>query len=179
MGSADQAATFAALTAEDKPFRWQVRLLGRFVDGDVPAGVDIPTGLGKTSVMALWLMALAAGANLPRRLVYVVDRRAVVDQATRFAERLRRNLPSAGLADELGLGGRPLPISTLRGGFADNRDWLDDPSLPAIVVGTVDMVGSRLLFAGYGVSRHEAVVHDRLTARKRLGLPGRLVHTHR
>ena len=159
MGSADQAATFAALTAEDKPFRWQVRLLGRFVDGDVPAGVDIPTGLGKTSVMALWLMALATGANLPRRLVYVVDRRAVVDHATRFAERLRRNLPSAGLADELGLGGRPLPISTLRGGFADNRDWLDDPSLPAIVVGTVDMVGSRLLFAGYGVSRRMRPYH--------------------
>ena len=104
--------------------------------------------------MALWLIALAEGANLPRRLVYVVDRRAVVDQATRFAERLRRNMP-ADLAGRLGLadGSRALPISTLRGGFADNRDWLDDPSKPAIVVGTIDMIGSRLLFEGYGVSR--------------------------
>ena len=64
--------------------------------------VDVPTGLGKTSVMALWLIALAEGAELPRRLVYVVDRRAVVDQATRFAEQLRRNMPDA-LASELHL----------------------------------------------------------------------------
>ena len=64
--------------------------------------VDIPTGLGKTSVMALWLIAIAEGANLPRRLVYVVDRRAVVDQATRFAELLRRNL-TTDLIDKLRL----------------------------------------------------------------------------
>ena len=154
--------TFSVLTAENgaghRPFRWQMRLLGSFMDGELPAAVDVPTGLGKTAVMALWLMALAAGADLPRRLVYVVDRRAVVDQATRFAERLRRNLPST-LAGDLGLGDRPLPISTLRGGFADNRDWLEDPSRPAIVVGTVDMVGSRLLFAGYGVSRRMRPYH--------------------
>lgn len=155
--SASQEETFTALTTENgagyRPFRWQVRLLGRLVEGDVPATVDVPTGLGKTAVMALWLMALAAGADLPRRLVYVIDRRAVVDHATRFAERLRRNLPSTPLADELGLGDRPLPISTPRGGFAENDDWLDDPSRPAIVVRTVDMAGSSLLFSGYGVSR--------------------------
>ena len=149
---------FSALTAEDgeqhRPFRWQMRLLRRLIDADPPKAVDIPTGLGKTSVMALWLLALAEGANLPRRLVYVVDRRAVVDQATRFAKRLRRNLLDE-LADRLRLreGTRSLPISTLRGGFADNRDWLEDPSKPAIVVGTIDMVGSRLLFEGYGISR--------------------------
>ena len=151
------SATFAELTEEDSerhpPFRWQMRLLRRLLDADLPRVVDIPTGLGKTSVMALWLIALAEGARLPRRLVYVVDRRAVVDQATRFAERLRSNMPG-GLAERLGLeAGERLPISTLRGGFADNRDWLDDPSKPAIVVGTIDMVGSRLLFEGYGVSR--------------------------
>ena len=149
---------FEALTAEDgechRPFRWQSRLLRRLVNADLPKAVDVPTGLGKTSVMALWLIALAEGANLPRRLVYVVDRRAVVDQATRFAERLRRNMPTE-LADRLRLkdGAGALPISTLRGGFADNRDWLEDPSKPAIVVGTIDMLGSRLLFEGYGVSR--------------------------
>ena len=161
MDEARLDAVFGHLTAEEgrprnAPFRWQRRLLRRFIDADLPAAVDVPTGLGKTSVMALWLIALGEGARLPRRLVYVVDRRAVVDQATRFAERLRANLP-ADLADRLELGqrdGRPrLPISTLRGGFADNRDWLDDPSRPALLVGTVDMIGSRLLFEGYGVSR--------------------------
>ena len=152
------AAVFATLTAEKReeypPFRWQSRLLRRLLSGDLPEAVDVPTGLGKTSVMALWLIALMEGASLPRRLVYIVDRRAVVDQATRFAERLGRNMPVE-LADRLRLkdGAGALPISTLRGGFADNRDWLEDPSKPAIVVGTIDMIGSRLLFEGYGVSR--------------------------
>ncbi len=150
------AATFAALTAEDNhvgytPFRWQKRLLRCLIDGKLPKAVDIPTGLGKTAVMALWLIARAEGAKLPRRLVYVVDRRAVVDQATRFAEQLRRNMPED-MAKRLGLKNRALPISTLRGGFADNHDWLEDPSSPAIIVGTIDMIGSRLLFEGYGVS---------------------------
>ena len=148
-------ATFETLTSGDErhsPFRWQTRLFRRLLESDIPRAVDIPTGLGKTSVMAIWLIALAKGANLPRRLVYVVDRRAVVDQATRFAERLRSNMPAA-LAKDLRIGqGSGLPISTLRGGFADNRDWLEDPSKAAIIVGTVDMIGSRLLFAGYGVA---------------------------
>ena len=92
------SATFAELTEDDSerhpPFRWQMRLLRRLLDTDLPRVVDIPTGLGKTSVMALWLIALTEGARLPRRLVYVVDRRAVVDQATRFAGRLRSNISS-------------------------------------------------------------------------------------
>jgi CRISPR-associated endonuclease/helicase Cas3 len=43
-----------------------------------------------------------------------------------------------------------LAISTLRGQFADNGEWRNDPTRPAVIVGTVDMIGSRLLFAGYG-----------------------------
>ena len=75
------------------PLSWQSRLFEEyFRKGDIPAAVDIPTGLGKTAIMALWLIARASGANLPRRLVYVVDRRAVVDQATDFAVTLRENL---------------------------------------------------------------------------------------
>ena len=163
------AALFADLTADKGerhlPFRWQKRLLRRLLDADLPQAVDVPTGLGKTSAMALWLIALAEGAALPRRLVYVVDRRAVVDQATRFAEQLRRNMPDA-LPGGLGLpdGTRGLPISTLRGGFAGNRDWLEDPSVPAIIVGTIDMIGSRLLFEGYGVSRRMRAYHAGLLA---------------
>ena len=144
-------AAFGALTGH-RPFRWQSRLFDLLLVGQPPAAVDVPTGLGKTSVMALWLIALARGADLPRRLIYVVDRRAVVDQATRFAADLCDNLPSE-LTTALAVDDAGLAVSTLRGGKADNRAWLDDPSKPAIVVGTVDMVGSRLLFEGYGVSR--------------------------
>lgn len=134
-------------------FPWQMEFLRRFLRGEKVQALDIPTGLGKTATMAVWLVARALGAPLPRRLVYVVDRRAVVDQATEVAESLCvwvANEP--GVADGLGLGDRPLPISTLRGQHVDNRAWLEDPSSPAIVIGTVDMVGSRLLFSGYGVS---------------------------
>ena len=146
---------FKTLTGH-APFPWQRALFERFSAGELPPAVDIPTGLGKTAVMVIWLLARAAGASLPRRLVYVVDRRAVVDQATDFAETLRTQLNHADLEHvrrALKLSGRSLPISTLRGQHVDNREWMDDPAAPAIIVGTVDMVGSRLLFEGYGVSR--------------------------
>lgn len=136
------------------PFPWQRRLFHLLCKGSVPRAVDIPTGLGKTTVIACWLLARANGAPLPRRLVYVVDRRVVVDQATEFAEDLRDRLDDLPeLQEKLSLGGRSLPISTLRGQHIDNREWLEDPVATSIVVGTVDMIGSRLLFSGYGVSR--------------------------
>ena len=152
-----------------KPMRWQQRIYDEhFAMGKFPTAVSVPTGLGKTAIMAIWIIALAQQMNsgqvrLPRRLVYVVDRRAVVDQATKFAEDLRANLQKSGAAElraALGLGkDETLPISTLRGQFVDNRDWLADPSRPAIIVGTVDMIGSRLLFEGYGVSRKMRPYH--------------------
>ena len=137
-----------------RPFPWQRRLFHRLCEGRVPPAVDIPTGLGKTAVMACWLLARASGASLPRRLIYVVDRRVVVDQATETAENIRDridDLPE--VRERLGLGRRSLPISTLRGQHLDNREWLEDPAATSIIVGTVDMIGSRLLFSGYGVSR--------------------------
>jgi len=141
------------LEPSQAPFPWQIDLLRLLLRGEVVPALDIPTGLGKTAVMAVWLVARALGASLPRRLVYVVDRRVVVDQATEVAESLCSWVArERGVANALGLDDRPLPISTLRGQHIDNRAWLEDPSSPAIVVGTVDMVGSRLLFSGYGVS---------------------------
>ena len=123
-------------------------------------------GVGKTSVIPIWLIALATNpTSVPRRLVYVVNRRTVVDQATEEAEKVRKRLP-----DEPGLMGRlrdlcanpdgvPLAISTLRGQFADNREWSADPSRPAIILGTVDMIGSRLLFSGYGLGFKTKPLH--------------------
>ena len=133
---------FSVLTGH-APMRWQAKLFERFAAvGDLPRALDLPTGLGKTSVMAIWYLAFKAVAGLPRRLVYVVDRRAVVDQATEVAEKIRAKS-----------GDPALSVSTVRGQYVDNRDWLKDPAASAIIVGTVDMIGSRLLFEGYGVSR--------------------------
>ncbi len=156
---------FVALMGK-RPFLWQCRLFRRFLESDIPSALDLPTGLGKTSVMAIWLLARALAREdvrkgIPRRLVYIVDRRAVVDQATEEAEKLRQavNGDAAYLSEALGLGSGSLPISTLRGAYVDNREWLDNPAAPAIVVGTVDMIGSRLLFEGYGVSRKMRPYH--------------------
>jgi CRISPR-associated endonuclease/helicase Cas3 len=167
---------FQVLTGHS-PMRWQCRLFERMLGGNLPDAVDLPTGLGKTSVMAIWLLARAlAGAEtaLPRRLVYVVDRRVVVDQATAEAEKLRDALDgdpkrfaeleaalraqapkiAAELKKRLGIDdGDSLLISTLRGGRADDRAWTYDPAAPAIIVCTVDLAGSRLLFSGYRMSR--------------------------
>src|SRR3954447_8977612 len=89
---------FSALQGYDRePFPWQERLFLEFAAGRIPSALDLPTGLGKTSVMSIWLLARAlapaeAVKQLPRRLAYIVDRRAVVDQATSEAEMLRNGL---------------------------------------------------------------------------------------
>ena len=160
--SAQKFKDSLGLSASQTPFPWQEKLLTQLQSGiGNRISLDVPTGLGKTSAMAAWLVAKAGGADVPRRLVYIVDRRAVVDQATREAERLRQWVQNnddvrtqLGLVDD-----EELAISTLRGQFADNREWLTSPAAPAIVVGTVDMIGSRLLFEGYGVSRKMRPYH--------------------
>lgn len=146
---------FKALTG-NCPFPWQESLfMDWFSQGRIPASCCLPTGLGKTNVVAVWLIALGLRANLPRRLVYVVNRRTVVDQTTFELERLRADgLPNCRLPAV-----DTLAISTLRGQFADNREWSADPSRPAVVVGTVDMIGSRLLFSGYRVGFKAKPLH--------------------
>ncbi len=134
---------FSALTGRRPPLSWQTRLYeSHFAQGELPRVIDLPTGMGKTMVMAIWLIARASHPDkVPTRLVYVVDRRTVVDQATDLASKLRDySEPVLGL---------DLAISTLRGQLADNREWSRDPTRPAIIIGTVDLVGSALLFSGY------------------------------
>ena len=44
--------------------RWQVRIFREwFSNGRVPDVVDLPTGLGKTSVMPIWYLSWRAGAK--------------------------------------------------------------------------------------------------------------------
>ncbi len=150
------------LEAPDTAFFWQRRLLLEFLADRIPHALDIPTGLGKTSVMAIWLVARLSGVTVPRRLIYVVDRRAVVDQATTEALKLKAFVDAhPEIKGELDIP-NGLPISTLRGKHVDNREWLENPASPAIIVGTVDMIGSRLLFEGYGVSRKMRPYHSGL-----------------
>ena len=50
-------------------------------------------------------------------------------------------------------------ISTLRGEMADNMEWKIDPARPSVIVGTVDMIGSKLLFSGYGDRKYWRAQH--------------------
>lgn len=164
--------TFRSITG-NWPFPWQRRLYAEWVLGNFPKSCDLPTGAGKTSVVALWLIALAENPKIPRRLVYVVNRRTVVDQTTEEVERIARNLAKADCREISSLCANlshlsaidfpekegPLAISTLRGQRADNRAWSADPCRPAVIIGTVDMIGSRLLFGGYRISFKSRPLH--------------------
>lgn len=174
-------AAFQAL-ADYLPMQWQQRLFTRMTRAQLPTLCDLPTGLGKTSVIPIWLIALASQVGrdqiiLPRRLIYIVNRRTVVDQATDLVEKMRSRLldpskPSwsrhiqilGRLAKVLrslsaGMDDLPLAVSTLRGELADNEEWKTDPARPAIIIGTIDMVGSKLLFSGYGDGKYHRTHH--------------------
>ena len=93
------ASAFESLT-DHVPLRWQHRLFDRLCSASSGPNIcDLPTGLGKTSVIPIWLIALAHQAlddrvSLSRRLVYIVNRRTVVDQATSVVEHIRERLLS-------------------------------------------------------------------------------------
>ncbi len=95
-----------------------------------------------------------------RRLRVSVDdlRRLVseVKPAVRaVAQRLRELAPEYG---------EPLRLVRLRGGVYRDDGWAGDPLTPTILVSTVDQIGSRLLFRGYGVSQRNLAVHAGLLA---------------
>jgi CRISPR-associated endonuclease/helicase Cas3 len=149
-----------------KPFPWQCKLLRRVVDHGWPALIDVPTGLGKTAVLDVAVFASALRSEHARRRIFlVVDRRLIVDQANERAERIARALSRA-LSDSAagevchvvarklgncGDDGSALDVTRMRGGVTWSWLWLERPDRHAIVTGTVDQIGSRLLFRGYGV----------------------------
>jgi CRISPR-associated endonuclease/helicase Cas3 len=151
------------------PFPWQERLARRACGGDWPRVVALPTAAGKTACIDVAVFALACRArHAPRRIFFVVDRRLVVDQAQLHAEKLARALKEARggvlreVADalrELAQDQRPLDVYALRGGMYRETAWVRSPLQPAVIASTVDQVGSRLLFRGYGVSDSMKPVH--------------------
>lgn len=164
MGPSGMGTDFSSqfeLLSGNPPFPWQEALFDRFISGgELPRVCDIPTGLGKTSVIPIWFLALAAQPRrIPRRLVYVVNRRTVVDQTTNEVLKIRKAIEDHQTTSGRSLFKTPLAISTLRGQFADNRAWSADPSQPAVICGTVDMIGSRLLFSGYGIGYKQRPLH--------------------
>jgi CRISPR-associated endonuclease/helicase Cas3 len=58
----------------------------------------------------------------------------------------------------------PLATARLRGGVVPDNGWANIPTQPAVITGTVDQVGSRLLFRSYGCSSLVAPIHAALVA---------------
>ena len=174
--TADDFPAFFQAIHGHPPFPWQTRL-ARLVaeDGTWPAVLDLPTGFGKTAALDVAVFTLALDADrgaarrAPVRIALVVDRRLVVDDAFARAERIVNALADPGhsvigrVADRLwllaGPDAPPLVARRLRGGIPREDDWARTPSQPTILCSTVDQVGSRLLFRGYGVSDRMKPVH--------------------
>ncbi len=144
------------------PYPWQQRLVRQVIDEDGwPEVVCLPTGSGKTSLVDVAVFALAARPfATPRRVVYVVNRRTVVDQAYKHVAKLQAALetssdPSVGRVSkrlkEI-CGGAPINGLRLRGGVHRTTSWADRPDTAWATVSTVDQFGSQLLFRGYGSS---------------------------
>ncbi|MEQ9406672.1 MAG: type I-U CRISPR-associated helicase/endonuclease Cas3 [Fuerstiella sp.] len=185
------------------PFPWQSDLAAKVCSPDHKTGrhwptcLALPTGSGKTSGIDIAIFALACQSRVPdrertapRRIIFVVDRRVIVDEAFEHAlilatalrgaqggillevadrlrqlaggETLRRLLPRQMLSTQ----GELLPVTChqLRGGVYRDNAWARTPLQPCVIASTVDQIGSRLLFRGYGCSFKSWPLHAGLAA---------------
>jgi len=190
LSESDFCGFFASLWG-NKPFAWQNELAGRVLQDSPsaetdagaaeaggspwPAVIGLPTASGKTACIDIAVFALAVQAarltknkqiTAPRRVFFVVDRRLIVDEAFKRAQRLAERLAQAtegvlkAVADALRMiahgcstgfeNERPLVVQALRGGTYRSEAWMRNPLQPTVVATTVDQLGSRLLFRGYG-----------------------------
>lgn len=121
----------------------------KFAEGPaLPTLLRVPTGAGKTEAAALgWLYRRFEHPNrsvrdaTPRRLVYCLPMRTLVEQTV---ERIEGWIDNLGMADKVG-------AVTLMGG-EPRKQWYLHPEKPFIIVGTQDMLLSRALNRGYGSS---------------------------
>ena len=163
-----------------EPFPWQERLAEEvYATGEWCAEIGIPTGLGKSSCLdiAIWWLATQADIDpakrqAPTRIWWVVNRRLLVDATFDRAKRIQCALRRAAHSTDADCviqktaqrlqsvaaapHSEPLEVIRLRAGIASTRPV--DPSQPAVIMCTLPMYGSRLLFRGFGTTRGYRVV---------------------
>jgi CRISPR-associated endonuclease/helicase Cas3 len=133
------------------PFPYQAALA---TGASLPHQLSVPTGLGKTAAVALgWLWRRrfagdpALRAATPRRLVYCLPVRSLVEQTEQALRGWLRNL---GVED--------VAVHALMGGRVSDP-WDETPAADAVLIGTQDQLLSRALNRGYGMSRFRWPVH--------------------
>lgn len=113
--------------------------------------IDVPTGFGKTSAVVLawlWNRVSKQRGDWPHRLVYCLPMRTLAEQTLRNAKQWLKML---GLLDAVRL-------HMLMGG-EDAGEWDVHAEQNAVLVGTQDMLLSRALNRGYGMSRYRWPMH--------------------
>lgn len=184
----DFGAFFSELHGHEA-FAWQRSLAEQVLSGEGwPEVIDVPTGMGKTAVIDIAVFALASQSHLPpaertapTRTFVIVDRRVIVDQAYERACRIAAALHAGvgevtaavaarlrAVAGARGEDAEALSAVRMRGGTTWADAWLTSPAQPAVVCGTVDQLGSRLLFRGYGVSTARRPIDAALVGADRL-----------
>lgn len=157
----DYQTWFRTATAAQEPYSYQQRLALQ----PWPDLLDVPTGMGKTAAVALawvWKRGWRDGGrahepdpNTPRRLVWCLPMRVLVEQT---AENIRAWLRQLGIHGEEAGQGR-VSVHVLMGGESDLKTWAEYPEEDMILIGTQDMLLSRALMRGYGMSRYQWPVH--------------------
>ena len=134
---------FADLTSHHAPHAWQ-----RHLAADATCRtqlIRIPTGLGKTEgVLSAWSYHRLhrKDGSWPRRLVWCLPMRVLVEQTERVARALADRIPEA-----------DRPAIHLAMGGEDSGEWHLYPERPAVIIGTQDMLLSRALNRGYASAR--------------------------
>ncbi|MBX6357318.1 MAG: DEAD/DEAH box helicase, partial [Micromonosporaceae bacterium] len=134
---------FRKATDGCEPYGYQARLAR---DG-LPDVVQAPTGSGKTAIILAWLWRRLCGPDpdrTPRRLIYALPQRSLVEQVAEEVIKWLRNLD---LSESVAL------HVVMSGAGASQRQWRLDMHHPAVVVGTVDSLVSKALNRGYGIGR--------------------------
>jgi CRISPR-associated endonuclease/helicase Cas3 len=153
---------FSTATGNPQPYAYQRRLAE---EPCISRLISVPTGLGKTAAVVLaWLwnrqnkVASASAESepppWPRRLVYCLPMRTLVEQTRDEAKKWLKDLLWDGKEPHTGKVG----LHILMGG-EDTEAWDLHPEQDAILIGTQDMLLSRALNRGYGMSRYRWPMH--------------------
>lgn len=146
---------FFRRAADHYPFPYQIQLANK----PWPDLLEIPTGLGKTAAVVLaWLYKRRGlgtpDRGTPRRLIYCLPMRVLVEQTER---NIRTWIKELGVLGEAGKG--QVSVHVLMGGAEDLKTWAEYPEEDMILIGTQDMLLSRALMRGYGMSRYVWPIH--------------------